>query len=297
MPQSKPGAKENKSPLLYHPSIFRYTCKGRLNLVSREPTTGVCKGIQSQLEHVDHWRLTTRDEAVKVFQQKSEAPTGGVQHQGDTSAPTAAHSLEVANISNVLVYPQEKNASEEEMKKEEMKKEDWSCYGSTEIDLLVLRPQNSKQETIAAVSPYCSPGMTIRDISDPALGRDRTSTIRLGVVEIVYQSSIVDEEDESHSREASKMTSSQSREKKKQDTLPLSTRLLSSSSNILKSMKINAQLVYQASQENFPQRSYSSGMRIVKEFESTWTRTTTLMKKVAFWDWSDDGSSDGSKKR
>ena len=48
---------------LYHPSIFRYKCHGRLQLSSKDVgSSGVCQGLKSQLEHVDHWRLVTRDE-------------------------------------------------------------------------------------------------------------------------------------------------------------------------------------------------------------------------------------------
>lgn len=50
---------------LYHPSIFRYKCHGRLQLSTKDSgSAGVCQGLKTQLEHVDHWRLVTRDEGV-----------------------------------------------------------------------------------------------------------------------------------------------------------------------------------------------------------------------------------------
>eukprot|EP00980_Cylindrotheca_fusiformis_P003528 scaffold783_cov118-Cylindrotheca_fusiformis.AAC.14 len=274
---------------LYHPSIFRYTCRGRLDLDSRVPTAGTCKGLQSQLEHVDHWRLTTRDEAIRVFRQKSgehEAParSNAIPQQDNNTA--AAHSLEVVNLSNVLIYPP---SGKDEGKPNPERKEDWRCYGSTEVDLLVLRPENSKQEAIAAVAPYCSPGSTVRDVASPALGRDRTTTIRLGVVEIVYQSSMAeDEEDRDVQSDTNKTMSPQSAQAK-QDIVPFTTRMRNSSSNVLKQMGINAQLLYQATKEDFPERTLKSSERIIQEFSKTWERTTTLMKRVVFWDW-DDGS-------
>lgn len=277
---------------LYHPSIFRYTCRGRLSLDSRVPTAGTCKGIQSQLEHVDHWRLTTRDEAIRVFQQKSEeheapARSNAIQQQDNSTA--AAHSLEVVNISNVLVYPST-GKNETKATPEDGRKEDWKCYGATEVDLLVLRPENSKQEKIAAVAPYCAPGSTVRDVASPAFGRDRTTTIRLGVIEIVYQTSVAEEEEEEDRQivdESSRRTAAPST-KAKQEVSPFSTRMWNSSSNVLKQMRLNAQLVYQATQESFPQRTYKASERIILEFSKTWEQTTSLMKRVVFWDWDDD---------
>ena len=58
---------------------------------------------------------------------------------------------------------------------------------SDEIDLLVLRPQGEKEEEIIAVAPYCSPGLSVRDVSGDA-GNDRTSTLHLGFLEVVHQS-------------------------------------------------------------------------------------------------------------
>eukprot|EP00537_Pseudo-nitzschia_pungens_P015587 CAMPEP_0172410270 /NCGR_PEP_ID=MMETSP1061-20121228/76794_1 /TAXON_ID=37318 /ORGANISM="Pseudo-nitzschia pungens, Strain cf. pungens" /LENGTH=293 /DNA_ID=CAMNT_0013146445 /DNA_START=59 /DNA_END=937 /DNA_ORIENTATION=+ len=69
------------------------------------------------------------------------------------------------------------------------------CYGSTEVDLLVLRPQDAREESIAGVAPFCSPGATVRDVAiaptnlgvgSETGGRERTTTIRLGILEIVY---------------------------------------------------------------------------------------------------------------
>lgn len=286
----------SKSTDLYHPSIFRYSCRGKLSLDSRTPTAGTCKGFQSTLEHIDHWRLTTREEAIRVFQQKSgdneERFTNGNAVQQE-NATAAAHSLRM--ISNVLVYPSKESG--DKRSKEEKSREDWSCYGSTEVDLLVLRPQHSKQESIAAVAPYSAPGVTIRDVAAPSLdGSDRTSTIRLGIVEIVYQSSITDsydqEEEQEVQYEAGKDPPPKS-SKRKQESTPVSTRIWQSGTNVLKHIRINSKLMYEATQENFPQRSLKASERIVEEFGKTFDRTTSLIKRVVFWGWGDEGGGKG----
>lgn len=226
---------------LYHPSIFRYTCTGKLSLDSRnggqsKASAGVCQGIQSNLEHIDHWRLSTREEAIKQFEYKSATGIGGAeeeyynsgggQHSGDSTA-SSAHAEQAVYLSNVLLYPPSPTEGEdrnddddddnhddndEKNKKKNTEtlvsrkntdgsttitpqQENWSCYGSTEVDILVLRPQNAKDETIAGVASYCAPGMTVRDLaisptkigtgSDTG-GRERTTTVRLGILEIVY---------------------------------------------------------------------------------------------------------------
>lgn len=294
--------------VLYHPSIFRYTCRGRLRLDSKTPTAGVCQGFQSQLEHVDHWRLCSKEEAVQVFQQKSiddEPPPDATTSAQD--ATTTAHALQNIYLSNVLVYPSSKDEEEGSSKTtkppKEPQDEQWSCVGTTEVDLLVLRPPNSKEESIAAVSPYCSPGMTVRDVSTPTLGRDRTSTIRLGIVEIVYQSSMT-EEDLEEEEEASSSSSpaplssdkkqqSLQQESNKNTTEPKEsisklTKFSNAGTGILNQMQINAQLLYQATQEEFPQRTYQASQRVIQECHKTWDRMGGLLKRIASWQDDDD---------
>lgn len=291
---------------LYHPSVFRYVCRGKFSLDSRVPSAGVCKGIQSKLEHVDHWRLTTKDEAIRVFEHKSgehEAPSRGPTIDQQDSNTAAAQSLELVNVSNVLVYPSRGKEDKEKNSLDDGRQEKWRCYGSTEVDLLVLRPKGSKEEIIAAVAPYCAPGSTVRDVTSPSLGSDRTTTIRLGLFEILYQSSFTEDDDEdmmadgndinnnsnnsSNNNNDGKKLKSESRVAKP-DAIGFPTRFWNSTNNIVQQMKINAQLVYQATQDDFPKRTLQASERISNEFSRTLERTTTLMKRVIFWDWDSD---------
>jgi hypothetical protein len=73
-----------------------------------------CAGLQSNLEHVEHWTLSTKEEAVSVFQQKSaledgdavagEEPSSSHSLQNGRDAATA-QALQAVYLSNVLVYP------------------------------------------------------------------------------------------------------------------------------------------------------------------------------------------------
>jgi len=252
----------NNNTLLYHPSIFRYTCTGRLRLDSsnggnHQASTGVCHGIQSQLEHIDHWKLATRQEAIQQFEYKSAMGDVGINDEPypattaavpatsnknkttlvDSGTGTAADHAKL--LSNVLVYSTPSDNKEEEEEKhcgtndsenenenekemmtstittkstkiqspqQSQPREQWSCYGSTEVDLLILRPQHEKEEVIAGVASYCAPGMTIRDIAilptptkmnsnrksisagshEITQTQERTTTVRLGILEIIY---------------------------------------------------------------------------------------------------------------
>ena len=200
---------------------------------------------------------------------------------------STAHALQNIYLSNVLVYPSKVN--EKGRKRKEEQDEEWSCVGSTEVDLLVLRPQHSKEESIVAVSPYCAPGMTVRDVSNPTLGRDRTSTIRLGLVEIVYQSSVTEDDPEEEANTAADSKQNVPNRSKKpsipstQTAVATTQKFYSAGKNILKHMQINAELLYQATQEDFANRTYQASQRIVQECGKTLDRMNGLLKKIVSW--------------
>jgi hypothetical protein len=358
--------------MLYHPSVFRYTCTGRLSLDSRnggnsKSSSGVCHGIQSNLEHIDHWRLSTRDDAIKHFEYASAmgGDVGGIGNSSDAGEQSsdqevsAAHAQQAVYLSNVLLYPpdddvpvgdsknkgDDNNVNDDDddekdnkknKKKEKMvsrkntdgsttitpQQETWSCYGSTEVDLLVLRPQNEKEESIACVSSYCAPGMTVRDLAvspninnDNSNSRERTTTVRLGILEIVYATTIEGDDDNDTNNNNNKTIGSTAKPSNNQtagdddDNSKETTttgggsgswitnyatapgKVIHSGKNIIKHMSINGQILYQSVQEDYPKRTYEASQRITKEFSKTFHRTIGLMKKVYNWeeeDWDDD---------
>ena len=97
--------------------------------------------------------------AVRVFSQQASGSVGDAPSQPTSDDATAA-ALETALLSQVLIYP---NAKKNEQTKttsspssglpeeELITSQEWSCYGSTELDLLVLRPQGETEEKIVAV--------------------------------------------------------------------------------------------------------------------------------------------------
>jgi len=345
-----PGSKSSSSATtLYHPSIFRYTCTGKLSLDSRnggrnKASAGVCYGIQSNLEHIDHWRLSTREEAIKQFEYKSSLGIGSgeddyysssTNDHSDDLGTSSAHAEQAVYLSNVLLYPppategdHQDEGADQPGKKNQIKEtmvsrkntdgsttitpqeESWSCYGSTEVDLLVLRPQNEKDESIVGVASYCAPGVTIRDlaisptnigIGSETGGRERTTTVRLGILEIVYATVLEGSDNEGNvtgenvnaqtSGDTSKNNKIEGEVTKGWASGP--TQVISSGKKILNHMSINGRLLYESAQDNYPTRTYEASQRITNEFRKTVDRTTELMKKVASFalfrdDWDDD---------
>lgn len=362
----------SSSQTLYHPSVFRYTCRGRLSLDSRnggnsQYSAGVCRGVQSHLEHIDQWRTMTRDEAVSVFQSKSSdyyygdsdkdtainpldptaaGPAAPASNGGPSSEGGAhAQALQAVYLSNVLVYPngdddEDENNNKKKRDKKIVKKsssnvpatttpelEEWRCYGTTEVDLLVLRPDTGgsgssnnstkddddeadKEETIAAVAPYTAPGMQVRDLTTSTFGKERTRTVRLGILEIVYSTAMDAAEDEEevevnqqhrgHPKSHHPSSKDHSgggptdhgkkrgrrrhddEDEDEENLPPLSTpaRVYRSAQNVAKHMQTNAKLLYESAQDDFPERTYEAGKRIYEELPHTMDRTVDMMKKM-----------------
>lgn len=304
----------------------------------------------------------TRDDAISIFQTKSSdyyyggdsdkdaginpldpAATGPATPAapGSTDGGAHAQALQAVYLSNVLVYPDTPNEEKDDKNKKKVTKinsntsdvvtpelEEWRCYGSTEVDLLVLRPDtgkakyeqdtnsnnnNSEEETIAAISPYTAPGMQVRDITTSTFGKERTRTIRLGILEIVY-STVMDAVDDSEedavnsnlpnqpNKESNSnptldgRKSSSKNNDENENAVPLSTpeRVYQSAQSIAKHMESNAKLLYESTQENFPERTVEASKRIYEEMPHTLERTISMMKKMVHYFGGQDGDDEGS---
>lgn len=345
---------------LYYPSIFRYTCRGKFHANSKNEQSeaaGVCTGIQSQLEHVEHWRLVTRSQAIDGFRTQvgsnnfnnsqaefdldgsrggsgagPSAVGGGAMSDVNMGGDAAeAHAVQSALLSPIIVYPPAPRAPPQPNEEDETRKrkdskirnastttttastelienQDWSCYGTTEIDLLVLRKQNETDEEIAAIAPFCSPGLSNRDVTG-YWGKDRTSTMRLGFVEIVYQSSLSPEEVLEEEEERGSSSTQQGVPGAAEGTpaknagklfdidsiFAFPERWIAQSSKIVQHMEINAKMLKDAVSDDFPNRTYQAGKRILDEFGKTVDRTTSLMRQL--WDDDDDDDNGPSSGR
>jgi hypothetical protein len=305
--------------------------------------------MQSQLEHIDQWRKMSRDDAINVFQVRSAAFGDGDNAQNPAAAlpPLAgpespagsaanAQALQPVYLSNVLVYPHadppenkdyhRKNVAEagNEATTVTPEQEEWRCYGTTEVDLLVLRPDtrevndgeknvpDQEEEEIAAVAPYTAPGMAVRDLTANAFGKERTRTIRLGILEIVYSTGMEPDEVEDHDDVVDRAQTPPGKtpptpggKKKKRtaddddDKERVSTpvRIYQSAQKVAAHMEQNAKLLYESTQDSFPERTMDAGKRIYEEFGKTIHRTVGMMKKMANLFGDDDDDGNGPKRK
>mmetsp|Transcript_26154 Transcript_26154/g.72981 ORF Transcript_26154/g.72981 Transcript_26154/m.72981 type:complete len:462 (+) Transcript_26154:54-1439(+) len=402
-----PHKKKNHPPQdLVRPTIYRYTCRGKLALSNQREgllrSAGACRGIASQLELVDIWRTVPREEAIQVFSQQMAAqttepsataaagsgaasPRGGTAASGGNASTTSQQALQTALESQVLVYPKPDSpprkpnhdpeaqnangaehddaATEADHTKRAASKtkplsdaassilfhpQDWNCYGTTEVDLLVLRDATSRdiddfhhgeeldeygyptisrrdlnnEATIAAVAPYTSPGVNIRDVSHQdwtsTTLRDRTSTLRLGFLEVIYQQveDIVDENEatieDNNNKQGGKNgghignneSTAQGRKanapRKPTDTESFPTKFYEKASKIADHMKFNAKLLRDSVRDDFPGRTISAGQRIINHFDTTLDNMGKFASKIVSLTtglWDDDGNNNDDQRR
>jgi hypothetical protein len=320
---------------LYYPTIFRYKCRGGFFATSDEPySNGVCRGIQTQLQHVRDLHKSTEDESVRIFLQDYVPPRQDTSQQGASSQHNEILSIpamiyedpkkkEVMKKANALLLL--KNAPKEE----EEEWHDWACYGTTEVRLLVLRDAKTNEEKTAAVAPDCRLGLSVRDVGNEQ-GGDTVATVRMGPVEVLLRNQY-----ELHEEKPSKHLQQQQRkhlentlkgieesepsdkkDKKRnqithsnnkgsdEESMPANPsnrsigattfinggqKVFDSSKKVVAAMQTNANILYEAVREDFPQRTWGASQRVVGQFGKTIERTSSLMNQLYdIWNEDDD---------
>ncbi|KAL3896665.1 MAG: hypothetical protein SGARI_007114, partial [Bacillariaceae sp.] len=183
------------------------------------------------------------------------------------------------------------------------------------VDGTTIPDQTDDDEEIAAVAPYTAPGMAVRDLTANAFGKERTRTIRLGILEIVYSTGMELDDDEVEDTVNSAQTPAgktplDGKNKKRRDVpekgdndddekerLSTPVRVYQSAQKVAAHMEHNAKLLYQSTQDDFPNRTYEAGKKIYNEFGTTITRTANMMKKFANFFDDDNGEDEQGPKR
>lgn len=180
---------------IYHPSIYTYTCRGAYFVASNVPhSEGTCRGIRTRLELLSDMDANTREGAIKDFTYMTE-----YELDEDDAANSLNQKTKSILISPALIYKEDaterggkagtslphqtdrtsssrrpvletpasataRSSHSSSLPEEELiKHQQWSCYGSTEVELLVLKNELSGREHIAAVAPR-NVGISIRKI-------------------------------------------------------------------------------------------------------------------------------------
>lgn len=291
----------------FSPSIFHYKCYGAYHASTDRHygPEGVCRGIQSRMEHVRDLHPATREEAINVFCQAVDYPPE--QQDSSQGEPHTHETLQALLQSQALIYDEEtENLNQTDKKGTKMEEQvdspwhDWDCYGSTDIHLLVLRDLKTKKENIVGVSPDCALGVSVRDVGTNQ-GGDTIATIRVGPLEVSLGNhyEFHDEPADTSRNAANKKDSLQKRQTHPaptalaKDQEDYSRKVLNMAGKIVDNMKQNATILKDAVSEDFPSRVLDSSFRIVGQFGKTLDRTTKLMGTVLSM-WRDDDDQDGN---
>lgn len=305
-----------KNTRMYLPAVYRYSCLGGFSASSlQHGSTGNCRGVRSNMEHLLDMNPSTRTEAITNF-------TGeGVDVDGDVGL------IEDERPNPALVYPRE----EEVGKKQEVQKESvlddgnrilresWSAFGSTEVECLQLTDLKTGRTEIAAVSPYNAAIVSSRKIEM----KDRTvSSTEFGIgpykMQFLIESGVAPEDlDDSPALQRQNKDKSVEEEKKKKSTLEDEDEMTDPSTSIVPTtfenakefyassgvffgkmytfslkmvdkMQSNATWLYGNLQDDFPARTVASGRRIIDQMPKTAALFTKVVKQICGYDNDDD---------
>jgi hypothetical protein len=308
--------KYTETATVYHPSIYSFKCRGIYNLSSEPPNhngpqgnhnyrEGYCRGLRTKLELLADMEPGSRETAIKGFTYMTDYDLD------ESDANSLNQKAKSILVSPAIIFQEQNNqdVSKQQsaplLEEELIKRQNWSCYGSTEVDMLVLKDEKDGTEHIAAVAPR-NIGLSIRRIETDD---GNISSIGIGFVNIVVDTGpIVDEQEQTGGRQPTTPVGQQSIHKEQQQqpaTLkgepsqpvspPIPPRLSPVSLEGVKSylltvyefsfklgeqMKQNVNWLSGTLQDEFPSRCLSAGHKIVDEIPKTTHRTATFMGKM-----------------
>ena len=284
---------------LYEPSIYTYTCRGVYYASSENtPHEGICRGFHSRLELLSDLERNSRKGALEDFTYwAAGGDMEGAMSDLDEGGEPLDEKTKSVLVSPALIYKDlpgnKKKDADAVIEKDELLPEEelitrqnWTCYGSTQVDYLLLRDPKSGQEKIAAVAPRNN-GLTIRKIeAEPG---NSVTCIGLGWLSIVMDSVSLSDtpqqpNKENNTDEATAATPEEVPPKPNMDTLATAkasaNRTIQFASKVGEHMKSNVSWLWGTLQDDFPARTWSSGQRILHHIPVTVDRTAGFMKKM-----------------
>ena len=311
---------------VYQPSIYRYTCRGAFFLSSEddakgknEKREGTCRGIRSQIEMLQDLEKNTRAGAIKNF-------TYMTDYELDESESGLDQQTKSIVVSPALIYKDDDEGgavadpntgkiakkNQQLLPEEELiKRQEWSCYGRTDVEYLVLRNPSTGDEKIAAVVPH-NAGISIRKIEADDGGSITSVALRWLNLVVDSGPSIWHDEEESSNNQASaahhqhrdqKGMSSMNQSSKEQispahqvasssvgegkpppDNIDQAkesvTKVYKFSCKLANHMQYNATWLAGTVQDNFGQRTITAGTKIVQVIPKTVEKTGKFFGKM-----------------
>ncbi|GKZ00254.1 hypothetical protein MPSEU_000978300 [Mayamaea pseudoterrestris] len=203
--------------------------------------------------------------------------------------------LQIAAASPALVYNEPVGSDEHYRKEVAIKREKWSCYGSTEVCLLVLEEETKGTEHITAVLPI-NEGLSLRKI-----GTNDENFLTIGVCRNVFvcrgtpvESSFDDDKmqrDRVRGQNQSTLTGLQDlhydssstaafKPPSREEVKKYLTKMYNFSLLTGEHLKYNVDWLAETFQDEFPSRCWSAGSKIVAEMPKTALGTAMFMRKV-----------------
>ncbi|GKZ00094.1 hypothetical protein MPSEU_000962800 [Mayamaea pseudoterrestris] len=300
---------------LYQPSIYSFKCRGIYSL-SSEPALqpqhsrqGLCRGLRTSLELLADMEPCDRESAIKSFTYMTDYDLD------ESDANSLNQKTKSILVSPAIIYKEQGTSDESKqstplLEEELIKRQEWSCYGSTEVDVLVLKNEAEGTEHVAAVAPR-NVGLSIRKIETE---EGNISSIGIGFVNIVVDTGpILDEHGQQPGRlaGAAGATPGATRKGNRQETIAkggddktnapspatpgvppvlspvslegLKTHLFNTfefSKKVGEHVKHNLDFLSDTMQDDFPSRCWSAGTKIVDEIPRTARRTASYMGKM-----------------
>lgn len=294
-PSDSPGKNKNvrrgsSSATLYQPSIYSYKCRGAFFLSSEDHgSEGTCRGLKSRLKLLSDIDPDTREGAIKNFTYMTD------YELEEADANSLNQKTKSILVSPALIYKDKSGkASQSQLPEEEIiKRQRWSCYGSTEVEYLVLKDLESEKEHIAAVAPR-NVGVSVRKIE---ADEGSITSIGVGWLNIVVDAgpSFTAEEEEQEARPPAV-------EEVPPRPSPVTiANAKSSISNFVdfsikvgEQMKANVSWLGENVQDDFPSRTYEAGKKIYANVPRTFERTVGFMGKL-IQRWRDDDDDTGDR--
>jgi len=329
---------------LYRPSIYSYMCRGAYHASSdaKEGSEGVCNGFKSQLEilYEERQEMLSRAEALKRFttmtadydfdedfQHEDTGEYGGglsEQAQAVLISPALIYKDKDAAVNNKAPIPEKPpvvnpilNSAENTLPEEDLiKRQEWSCYGSTEVEYLVLQDVTTGEKKIAAVAPR-NTGVSRRTIETDDSIRSITR-IGLGVLDIIHDNNSIIDRSSSHPSGNDQSNDNDNMHSSSSSPLPeevpprppydaIATvkenlqRTYEFSHKVAEHMKLNVQWLSENLRDDFPNRTYQAGREIIHRVPHTMEQTAASMGKIMSFllgdDDDDDDDNDGHRRR
>lgn len=295
---------------VYHPSIYSYTCRGGFFVSSEDQgREGSCRGVRTRLELLADMEPGSRENAIKSFTYMTD------YDMDDEDANTLNQKTKSILVSPALIYKEQGDESQKSaplLEEELIRRQSWSCYGSTEVEMLVLKDEEKGSEHVAAIAPR-NVGLSIRKIETDD---GNISSIAVGWVNIVVDTGLIEEEghgqqhsaqpqrhptapvdpestkhgqqtlqaDEAMGSNTLSPATPEVPPKPSQDSIQRAkvhlTRFCDFSLKVGDQMKHNVIWLSDTLQDDFPSRFMSSGKKIVAEMPKTIDRTSRYMCKM-----------------